>query len=415
MHYPASELVIDPLLIRKYDVGGPRCTSYPAAERFVEAFGEPQLRQALARRNIGGFSQPLSLCVRRVRSAKYIQYLEKELALLAPLLGEDLALHEMHWAGGAPDSLAREELAALVHAIEARLPPAPRAQYSIDIDPRGAEPGLMAVLGDLGFDRVCLGVQSIEATRRVMEDARASGFRSVNLNLVYGLPRQSLDSFNRVLDEVLRLAPDRVALHGHEAAPPAAELKLELMTLAVGRLTRAGYLYLGMDHFARPDDELAAAQARGQLGRGLQGYSTRAGDLLGVGVSVVGQIGPSYYQNTKDLDRYYAALDAGRLPVLRGVDLTADDLVRRAVIQALMCHFRLSTESIELAHLIDFRTYFAEELKEMRRLADDGLVEIEPNWIVVTPRGRLLVRAICMLFDRYLREARERASYSKIM
>ena len=187
------------------------------------------------------------------------------------------------------------------------------------------------------------------------------------------------------------------------------------MTLAVGRLTRAGYLYIGMDHFAKPDDALATAQTLGQLARSFQGYSTQAGDLLGLGMSAIGQIGPTYYQNAKELERYYAALDAGRLPVLRGLELTADDLVRRAVIQALMCHFRVSIEAIELSHLIDFHRYFAGEMHILRKLAEDGLVELGPEWIVVTPKGRLLVRSICMVFDRYLREARERASYSRVI
>ena len=463
MLYPASDLVIDPLLIRQYDLSGPRYTSYPTADRFVEAFGEPQLRQSLARRNIGGFSQPLSLYVHlpfcntlcyycgcnkvvtrdRARSAKYIKYLQKELGLLAALVGERRALREMHWGGGTPNFLAREEMAALVQAVEAQLPREPSSQYSIEIDPRSAEPGLMAFLADLGFERVSLGVQdfdpavqkavhrlqSVELTQRVMEEARACGFRSINLDLIYGLPRQTLDSFNRTLEEVLRLAPDRIALYSYahlpklfkpqrrivEAELPSAEVKLELMTLTIGRLTRAGYLYIGMDHFARPEDDLAAAQARGGLSRSFQGYSTHAGDLLGLGVSAIGQIGPAYYQNLKELERYEEALDAGRLPVMRGIELTADDLARRAVIQALMCDFRVSIEAIELAHLIDFKAYFAEELKALRPLADDGLVELGPDWILVTPKGRLLVRPIAMVFDRYLRQARERAAYSRVI
>jgi oxygen-independent coproporphyrinogen III oxidase len=449
MHYPASELVIDPVLIRKYDVSGPRYTSYPTADRFVEAFGEPQLTQWLAKRNIGGFSQPLSLyvhlpfCDNVSRSAKYIKYLEKELALLAPLLGDARAIRAMHWGGGMPTSLTREEMSGLMRALRSRFTSDAKTEYSIEVDPRSAAPGCMAFLADLGFNRVSLGVQdfdpavqravhrvqSVETTQRVMAEARASGFRSVNLDLIYGLPKQTLDSFNRTLDEVLPLDPERIALYSYahlpklfkpqrriaEAELPSAERKLELMTLAVGRLTRAGYLYIGMDHFAKPGDELATAQTLGQLARSFQGYSTHAGDLLGLGVSAIGQIGPTYYQNAKELERYYAALDAGRLPVLRGLELSADDLVRRAVIHALMCQFRVSIESIELAYLVDFRRCFAVELKQLKKLADDGLVELEPDWIVVTPKGRLAVRAICMLFDRYLREARERASYSRVI
>jgi oxygen-independent coproporphyrinogen III oxidase len=463
MHYPASELVIDPLLIRKYDVSGPRYTSYPTADRFVEAFGEPQLTQWLARRNIGGFSQPLSLYVHlpfcenvcyycacnkvvtrdHTRSAKYIKYLEKELALLAPRAGESRVLQSLHWGGGTPTFLGGDEMRALLRAIDASFTRSATTECSIEVDPRSVEPGRMAFLADLGFNRASLGVQdfdpavqkavhrvqSVATTQRVMAEARASGFRSLNLDLIYGLPKQTLDSFNRTLDEVLLLDPERIALYSYAHLPrlfkpqrriaaaelPDAERKLELMTLAVGRLTRAGYLYIGMDHFAKPGDELASAQALGQLARSFQGYSTHAGDLIGLGMSAIGQIGPTYYQNAKELERYYAALDAGRLPVLRGVELSADDLVRRAVIHALMCQFRLSIESIELAHLVDFARYFAVELRELKKLEQDGLVELQPEWIVVTPKGRLAVRAICMLFDRYLREARERADYSRVL
>jgi oxygen-independent coproporphyrinogen-3 oxidase len=267
-------------------------------------------------------------------------------------------------------------------------------------------------------------------TRAVIADARASGFRSVNVDLIYGLPKQTLNSFDRTLDRVIEIDPDRIALYSYAHLPklfkpqrriadadlPSAESKLQIMTLAIGRLTRAGYAYIGMDHFARPDDELAVAQRQGRLQRNFQGYSTFAGiDMLGIGVSAIGRVGPSYYQNAKRLDEYYAALDAGRLPVARGIELTGDDLARRAVIETLACNFRVSIESIELAHLIDFASYFREELADLRRLEKDGLVELSPEWIVVTPRGRLLVRSICMVFDRYLRERAARASYSKVI
>ena len=201
-----------------------------------------------------------------------------------------------------------------------------------------------------------------------------------------------------------------------EADLPSAETRLQIMTLAIGRLTRAGYLYIGMDHFARADDDLAVAQAQGRLHRNFQGYSTYAdSDLLGFGASAIGRVGPTYYQNAKRLDDYYGALDEGRLPVMRGVELTSDNLVRRAVIQALACQFRVSIESIELAHLIDFRAYFAGELRALRALEADGLVELQPDWIVVTPKGRLMVRVVCMAFDRYLRERERRASYSRVI
>ena len=446
MNDPASELVIDPVLIRTYDVSGPRYTSYPAADRFVEAFGDSALKQWFGKRNIGGISQPLSVYITRehTRSSKCIEYLEKELALLAPHLGADTRICQLHWGGGTPTFLAQDEMRALMAALDARFTRADHFECSIEVDPRHSPPGMLQFLAGLGFNRVSLGVrdfdpevqkavhrvQGEDLVRRVVAEARASAFRSVNFDLIYGLPKQTLDSFNRTLDKVIALDPDRIALYSYAHLPkvfkpqrriaetdlPSAETKLQILTLAVGRLTRAGYLYIGMDHFARPDDELAIAQKQGRLQRNLQGYSTfPESDLIGLGVSAIGRIGPTYYQNQKRLDDYYAALDAGRLPVARGIELTSDDLVRRAVIQALACHFRVSIESIELAYLIDFKTYFSRELKELRRLQQEGLVDLGDEWITVTPRGRLLVRVICMAFDRYLREARERAAYSKVI
>jgi oxygen-independent coproporphyrinogen III oxidase len=464
MNYPASELVIDPMLIRQYDVSGPRYTSYPTADRFVEAFGEAELRQWLGKRNIGGIGKPLSLYVHlpfcenicyycacnkvitrdHGRSAKYIKYLDKELSLLAPLLGADTPICQLHWGGGTPTFLSRAEMTELMIVISTRFRRAANFECGIEVDPRNSPPGLLEFLSGLGFNRLSLGVQDFDPevqkavhrlqpfdlVRRVAAEGRAANFKSINFDLIYGLPKQTLDSFNRTLDQVIELDPDRIALYNYAHLPtvfkpqrrinatdlPSAEAKLQIMTLAIGRLTRAGYLYIGMDHFARPDDELAIAQRQGRLQRNFQGYSTFPEcDLIGLGVSSIGRVGPTYYQNEKRLDDYYASLDEGRLPVARGLELTPDDLVRRAVIQALACHFRLSIESIEDAYLIDFRSYFAAELKDLRRLEREGLVDVGPEWITVTPRGRLLVRVVCMAFDRYLREARARANYSKVI
>jgi oxygen-independent coproporphyrinogen-3 oxidase len=472
MGYPSSELVIDPVLIRQHDVSGPRYTSYPTADRFVEAYGEGCLRHRLETRGRIGDSaspgEPLSLYVHlpfcdtvcyycgcnkvvtrdHGKAKKYINSLGREFALVGGLLGAERGARpsyaQLHWGGGTPTFLAREEMRELLGLIDAQFGRAPGAELSLEVDPRRVEPGRMAFLAGLGFNRLSVGVQdfdaqvqqavhriqSVEETRRVIDEARASGFRSVSLDLIYGLPRQTLDSFNATLDKVLDIAPERIALYSyahlpalfkpqrriHAAELPAAEAKLQILTLAIGRLTRAGYLYIGMDHFALPGDALAVAQRQGRLQRNFQGYSTQAGsDLLGFGVSAIGSVGPSYYQNAKDLDAYYGALDQGRLPVWRGIELTADDLVRRAVIHSLICNFSLSMESIELAWLVDFRRYFAEEMADLRRLADDGLVELGPDWIVVTPRGRLLVRTVCMVFDRHLRAQERRASYSKVI
>jgi len=462
--YPASELVIDPVLIRKYDLAGPRYTSYPTADRFIEAFGEAEYRNWLGKRNIGGIQHALSLYVHlpfcdticyycacnkvvtrdHGRSAKYIKYLAREMTQAAALLGGERRVSQLHFGGGTPTFLSSEEMRSLAAAIRGEFDFDANAERSIEIDPRKLAPGRMQELASLGFNRISVGVQdfdpavqqavhrvqSEEETRRAIDEARAHGFRSVNLDLIYGLPKQSLDSFNTTLERVLALDPDRIALYNYAHLPtvfkpqrrirgedlPSPEAKLQILTLAIGRLTRAGYLYIGMDHFAKPGDELAIAQRQGRLQRNFQGYSTHPeSDLLGFGISAIGRVGPTYCQNVKSLDEYYSTLDAGRLPVWRGLELSADDLVRHAVIQALACHFRVSIESIELAHLIDFRRTFAAELEELKRLADDGLVEIQPDLIVVTPKGRLLVRAVCMVFDRYLRERRSRASYSKVI
>ena len=460
----SNDLVVDPDLIRKYDVSGPRYTSYPTADRFIEGFGEAQAREWLAKRNIGGVKQPLSVYVHlpfcnticyycacnkvvtkdHGRSAKYIKYLAREMALYDELLGEERSICQMHWGGGTPTFLSQAEMRGLMDELHRHFLPVPNAEYSIEIDPRKVEAGTMTFLAGLGFNRVSIGVQdfdpavqkavnriqSEEETRRAIEEARASGFKSVNVDLIYGLPMQHLAGFEVTLDRVIALSPERVALYNYAHLPtvfkpqrrilqadmPAPEAKLEIFTRAMDRLTAAGYVYIGMDHVAKPDDDLAIAQRQGRLHRNFQGYSTYADcDLLAFGISAIGRIGPTYYQNTKTLDEYYDAIDFGHLPVIRGIELTQDDLVRRAVIQALICHFRLSIESIELAYLIDFKAYFKEELTALDRFQAESLVDIAAEWITITPRGRLLVRAICMVFDRYLRENRQRASYSKVI
>ena len=273
-------------------------------------------------------------------------------------------------------------------------------------------------------------VQSVGETRAVIESARAHGFKSVNIDLIYGLPKQNVPGFMATLERVLECDPDRIALYSYAHLPsafkvqrhiqerdlPSPEVKLDLMVGAIRRLESAGFVHIGMDHFARPRDELAIAQRTGRLTRDFQGYSVGGNsDLIGLGVSSIGKIGPTYVQNAKSLEDYYAGLDEGALPVLRGIELKPDDLARRAVIQALACDFAVSKVSIGIAHLLDFDRYFAAELSELRGLAADGLVEVDDEWIYVTPRGRLLVRAVCMVFDRYLRQTEERARYSRVM
>jgi oxygen-independent coproporphyrinogen-3 oxidase len=299
-------------------------------------------------------------------------------------------------------------------------------------------------LAQLGFNRMSCGVQDFdpqvqravnriqpfETTRATIEAARANGFKSVNVDLIYGLPKQTRESFVRTLDLLLELSPDRVALYHyahlperfkpqrriHAADLPAPAEKMHIMLDAIQRLSAAGYQFIGMDHFAKADDDLAKAQRQGRLHRNFQGYSTRPDcDLIGLGVSAISKIGPTYAQNVRELSEYYDRVNAGLLPTARGVLLDRDDLVRRAVIMALMCHFEVSKEAIATAHLIDFDRYFARELRELATFVDSGLVELTPEWISVTPRGKLLVRAIAMTFDRYLQQDERARRYSRVV
>ena len=459
-----APLVVDPELIRKYGGNGPRYTSYPTADRFVEAFDAATHAYWLANRDIGGFKRPLGLYVHvpfcdtlcfycacnkiaakdRARGAKYVDYVAREIDLVSAALEGGRRVAKMHWGGGTPTFLADADAARLVEKARARFDFDPHGEYAIEIDPRRADAARIAFLGSLGFNRMSVGVQdfdpsvqravnrvqSVEETRAVIDAGRRNGFRSVNVDLILGLPKQTREGFSATLERVIEIDPDRIALYSyahlpaafkpqqriHEADLPAPATKVALMTLAIERLGEAGYVHVGMDHFAKPGDELAVAQRHGRLVRDFQGYSSGGDcDLLGFGVSAIGKIGPAYVQNVKSLEEYYARLDGGELATWRGMELSPDDLARRAVIQALACHFSVSKESISIAHLLEFDRYFAAELRALGPLVADGLVELERDWIHVTPRGRLLVRAICMVFDRYLREREQRAHYSRVI
>ena len=455
---------VDLELIRRMDRNGPRYTSYPTADRFVEAFGPASYRSWAARRNIGGIRRALSIYVHlpfcsticfycacnkvvtrdRGKGRKYLDYLFREIDLQGPLFQDDPAVEQMHWGGGTPTFYAMSQLAALQAHLQQYFRMAPDGEYSIEIDPRSIEPENMHELHEMGFNRVSLGVQdfdpevqravnriqSEDKTLQVMQAARQAGFASVNVDLIYGLPRQSLDTFNRTLAQVIAAQPDRIAIYNYAHLPtrfkpqrrildseiPAPDTKLKLLGLAAQRLREAGYVYIGMDHFAKPGDALAVAQRDGRLHRNFQGYSTHAEcDLVGLGVSSIGAIGPTYSQNHRTLDEYYDSLDHGELPVARGIELSKDDLLRRAAIQALVCQFRLSMASMEISYLIDFKRYFSDELEDLRQLADDGLLQIDDEWIIVTARGRMLIRNICMVFDKYLRRAQETQRYSRVI
>lgn len=469
LHEPVSrpvepKLVVDGALLDKYGGNGPRYTSYPTADRFVEAFDAGAYRHWLGNRAIGAFKRPLGLYVHvpfcdtlcfycacnkiaakdRARGTRYVDYVLREARMVAGAMDGRQRVSRMHWGGGTPTFLCDEDCARLFGTLRELFAFDANGEYSIEIDPRRADRSRIAMLAALGFNRLSVGVQdfdvdvqravnrvqSVEETREVIEAGREHHFRSINMDLIFGLPRQTVEGFSRTLDRVAECGPDRVALYAYahlpaafkpqrriqEAELPAPAVKLQLLTMAIERLGEAGYVHIGMDHFARPGDELAVAQRQGRLVRDFQGYSSGSEcDLVGLGVSSIGAIGPTYSQNVRGLVEYYAAIDAGRLPVMRGIELDADDLLRRAVIQALSCRFSVSREAISTAHLVDFDRYFATEMRELRAMGDEGLVEIDEEWIHVTARGRLLVRAICMVFDKHLRASQQRATYSRVM
>jgi len=461
----AAAPAFDAELVRRYDGFGPRYTSYPTADRFTEAFAPDDLVSALESwRDAPGTLPPLSLYVHlpfcnticyycacnkvitkdHGRSAKYIRYVGRELALVSGLLDHAGTVRQLHWGGGTPSFLSAEEMTELVRLLRASFRIEPDAECSIEIDPRKVTADTVALLAGLGFNRMSLGVQDFDPavqqavnriqtedeTRRVLDAARANGFRSINVDLIYGLPHQSVASFSATLDRVVAMAPERIALYSYAHVPhlfkpqrriaeiglPHPEAKLAILEHAVARLTGAGYLYIGMDHFARAGDELALAQRHGTLQRNFQGYSTHGDcDLLSFGISAIGRVGTTYSQNVRTLDEYYARLERGVLPCFRGWRLDADDRLRRDVIGTLMCGVTVDFRAVGARHGVVFRDYFAVELEALEALAADGLVVLGDASIVVTPRGRLVMRNIAMVFDRYLREERVATRYSRVI
>lgn len=451
-------------LLRRFDVAGPRYTSYPTADRFVEAFGSIDYAQALVQRREAQVALPLSLYVhlpfceslcyycacnkivtkQKSRAATYLRYLAREAALQTTVLGRGHAVSQLHLGGGTPTFLSDDELSELMALLRTHFAIAPGAECSIEIDPRTVDATRLRHLATLGFNRVSFGVQDFDpevqkAVHRIqpfaqvaalMEAARAIGFESINVDLIYGLPRQTAASFARTLAQVQALRPDRIALYGYAHLPerfkaqrriiavelPAAADKVAMLAQALGAFHAAGYAYVGMDHFALPNDALAVAKRQGRLHRNFQGYSTQPDcDLVALGVSAIGRIGPTYSQNAKTLEEYCDLLDQGRLPVVRGLALTRDDLARRAVIMALMCQGEVEFESIEQAWLLDFRSHFAGELEQLGDLVQQGLVHIDARGIRVTAEGWYFVRAVAMVFDRYLQADRNRARFSRIL
>jgi oxygen-independent coproporphyrinogen-3 oxidase len=463
MNVTSPEIVISEELIRRFDRQGPRYTSYPTADRFHAEFTVESYHQQLEQRATRQDNSPLSIYVHlpfceslcyfcacnkiitadHGRSAEYLRYLDREMALVAARIGPDRRAVQLHLGGGTPTFLSPTELRQLMAMLRNYFNFSDDAELGVEIDPRTVNDDTLAMLAELGFNRTSFGVQDfdpavqqavnriqpLEMVERAVAASRKANFVSVNADLIYGLPKQTLASFDRTLDSIIRLAPDRIALYNYAHLPsrfkaqrqivdsdlPSAEVRLQIFLLSMQRLLDAGYLYIGLDHFAMPDDELNQARLNGSLHRNFQGYTTRAEcDLIGLGVSAIGKVGDSYSQSVRTIKAYYGHLDEGRLPLEKGYRLTRDDVLRRHIIMELMCSAPLNFNSIEGAFDIDFSSYFARELGLLQPYEEAGLLEIDAAGIKVTPAGRLFVRAIAMVFDSFLGKP-TMSTYSKLI
>jgi oxygen-independent coproporphyrinogen III oxidase len=454
----------DAELLRRYDRPGPRYTSYPTAPHFSTKFDAAAYRRAASESNADPIPRALSLyvhvpfclspcfycgCNRIItrdlsRGEKYLGHVQREIGLVAPLFDRDREVVQLHLGGGTPNFLKPELMEQLILSLGREFQFSTRADrdFSIELDPRSVDPAGIAHLAELGFNRASLGVQdfdpdvqeavnriqSVDETLAVIEACRTHGFRSVNVDLIYGLPRQNLAGFARTLDTVIAARPDRLAVYSYAHLPDLfkaqkqikiedllpPDMKLRLLELAIEKLSAAGYHYIGMDHFALPEDELARAQRAGSLQRNFMGYTTHAEtDLIGLGMSAISRIGDHFAQNARELAAYVAMVENDHLPIIRGLKLDADDVLRADLIQHLMCQGEIDKRDLENRYGIDFDLYFADSLEQLPPLIQDGLVTLEPGFIRVTPRGRLLMRIVAMCFDRYLQSPAQPVRFSK--
>ena len=449
-------------LINRYDKAGPRYTSYPTALELHEGFADKEYRQHIEKSNAAG--GPLSLyfhipfcdtvcyyCAcnkiitkNRKHAEPYLNNLFKEIELQGSLFDKSRVVNQLHWGGGTPTFLSYQQMKALMDCTREHfnLRDDDKGEYSIEVDPRETNDKTIAQLRELGFNRISLGLQDFnpavqkavnriqteQETFAVLDAARREGFRSTSIDLIYGLPLQTVNTFSETLDKVLAVSPDRFSIFNYAHMPtrfktqrqindadmPSPEVKLEILQMMGNKLIEAGYVYIGMDHFAKPDDELAIAQREGKLYRNFQGYSTHSDcDLVGLGITSIGRVGDAYIQNVKTLEEYDSLISQGKLAVFKGVDLNEDDKLRRAVITQLICHFELNFSSIEKQFDIVFADYFGTELNNLKIMQDDGLLQVTAHGIQVQTAGRLLIRNICMIFDKYLAEKQQQ--FSKVI
>lgn len=453
-------------LLERFDVPGPRYTSYPTADRFVEAYGPMHYNLCLEQRRegVGIRSAPLSVyihipfcdslcyycaCNKIItkhysKALSYLELLEREIELHANAFMSRQPVSQLHLGGGTPTFLKDQELTTLMKSLEGAFEFTPGCERSIEVDPRTVSPQRLEFLRALGFNRISFGVQdfnegvqkavhriqSVHDVTELVKSSRELGFESINLDLIYGLPKQTPSSFERTLEQVIAISPDRIALYAyahlparfkpqrriHEVELPSGSSKVFMLARAMQQLSEAGYVYIGMDHFAKSTDSLAVSKRRGTLHRNFQGYTVQPdGDLIGLGVSAIGRVGASYSQNAKDLESYSDLITQGKFPIVRGLTLSRDDLLRRTVIMALMCQGVLNFDDIEHSYLIDFRLYFSSELEQLEQMQNGGLVKIDDSEIQVTAKGWFFVRGVAMVFDKYLTLDENRARFSKII
>ncbi len=442
-------------LIKKYDKPGPRYTSYPPATEFHQGVGEKECKEKLIESNLKG--KPLSLYFhipfcesacwfcgcnviishRKDVARRYLDYVYKEMDLLREYLDTSRQVVQLHWGGGTPNFLTNEEIREFFARIREVFNIQEDAEISVEIDPRYLSEGQLETLREVGFNRVSMGLQDLDPEvqrainrvqdyglmQRVMKELRSLGFKSINIDLIYGLPYQNPEKFRKTIEKTIDLDPDRVAVFNFAYVPwlkplqrkidpstlPPPEDKLTILEMTIDIFQRRGYVFIGMDHFAKPEDELAQAQREGTLWRNFQGYTTKKGvDLIGIGATSIGMLYDGYFQNYKTIREYYLALDEGKLPIMRGYILNQEDIIRREVIMDLMCNFQCSFEKIEGMFGIDFDEHFSWELEELKDMERDGLLKIEDRSIRVLPEGRLLIRNIAMVFDQYIKTAKEK-------
>jgi len=457
-------LEFDLSLINKYDYSGPRYTSYPTAPQFHEGFDDEAYRRTALESNASG--RPLSLyfhipfcdtvcfycgCNKvvtkdRGKAVPYLDYLHKEIAMQGAMFDSERKVSQLHWGGGTPTFISHQQMAELMRVTGEHftLLGDDEGEYSIEIDPREATAETIKLLREVGFNRLSLGVQDLDdkvqkavnriqseaETMAVLNAAHDEGFRSVSIDLIYGLPFQTVKSFEKTLERIIDVGPDRLSIFNYAHLPemfkpqrrinedelPAPQVKLDILQLTIEQLSKAGYVYIGMDHFARPDDELAVAQREGTLYRNFQGYSTHADcDLVAMGVTSISMVGDTYSQNMRGLEDYYARIEADRLAIFRGIELEKDDLIRRDVITQLICNFELNYKAIEQRWNVQVADYFQREMERLPAMQDDGLLDIGSDCLKVLPKGRLLIRNICMAFDSYLPPAAQQKNFSKVI